>query len=209
MKPLLLILISGTLLTGRAQIPDLDEFTGDLDLELPTPASPTPAPASGLSRVHLFDAWEVVAALPEDATATVHLIVPEGTYLVSPNTERIASAYQRLAGEQNADWVFAAPLKVVLHADGNVSVAIRVKGEADRQLPPGLDLSPLPELKLAGKVVDIQVADRTHPLVMQAFTDIRRDALKAGWNLDRREFFFFPLEPGKVWFGLKVMAPSE
>jgi hypothetical protein len=214
MKSATAILVLGLFPNGWAQIPDLDAFTEDLDITLPPASTPTPSAESNLPRVHLFERWEAAAgfptfALPEETTSTFQLVIPEGTYVVAPNAARISEAYQQLAALQEADWAFSAPLKVVLHADGNVSVAIRMAEKGKLPLPPGLDLSPVPELRLVGNVADIQIADRVNPLVLGAFTGIQQDAEQAGWELDRREFFFLPLEPGKVWFGLKILDRTE
>lgn len=203
------LLLSGVLLFRiEAQIPDLDAFGGDLELDLPATVAAPLEDTGDLPPAHLFAGWEHIREfvswkdeLPGEEVQSLPL--PEGSYLVAPNVGSIAEGYTRLAdtlSHQSPEGVHL--LRIILHADGKFSVALWLPDASSVSLPPGVDISPVPETELIGFVTDIQVVDRSNPLVLQAFISLQNRAKAEGRILDRREFFFLPIEPGRVFFGL-------
>ncbi|WFB34388.1 hypothetical protein P3T73_09460 [Kiritimatiellota bacterium B12222] len=141
----------------------------------------------------------------ESATTLIPFTLPEATYLIVPNTARIDQAYLSLAEALHLmELTPTFPLKVVLHADGNYSVAVALKEAPTSPLPLSVDLSPLQEARYVAVEADIQQINKEHPPVLEAFTRLREAAHQAHITIDRSEFYFFPLSPGKVWFALRV-----
>ncbi len=213
---LLLTLLVGTL--SFAQLPDLDAFSEELDLTiLDSPEAEESPPAENPAN-HLFIGFEKMDLPPipkdmiqsEGQTPPLHLIqLPAGTYLVSPNPARIDRAYENIAtAAKHEKWVLQPPVKVVLHRDGNFSIAVGLEKQPTQQLPAGLDLSPLPQSIYAAVLADIQILQKDHPPVLQAFITVKEAAELSGLELDTREFFFFPQSPGKVWFALRVKGKN-
>lgn len=208
MKPVLAVLTL-LLVRAQAQLPDLDEFSQDLELDLP---AGTPAPAVDTSTLppnHLFSGWELVKELTGELNKLkdgeiLHLVLPPGPYLVAPNVPGIREGYRRISTAVTEETLQSGQLlKVVLHADGNFSTALFLSEAPGDQLPPGLDISPVPKTHLVGLITDIQVLDRASPLILNAFVRLQRQAAAEGIRLDRREFIFLPIEPGRVFFGLE------
>jgi hypothetical protein len=209
MMKYILAVLTVLLVRAQAQIPDLDEFSQDLELDLP---AGTPSPAeepSGLPSNHLFSGWELVKELTGELKKMkdeeiLHLVLPPGPYLVAPNVPGIPEGYRRISTAVSGEPMQSGQLlKVVLHADGNFSTALFLSEVPDGQLPPGLDISPVPKTHLMGLITDIQVLDRSSPLILNAFVRLQRQAAAEGITLDRREFVFLPIEPGRVFFGLE------
>jgi hypothetical protein len=197
----------------QAQIPDLDDFSRDLELTLPGEETEPIAEADGLPRHHLFSGWDFIKPYlswshdSRDETI-VHLLLPEGSYLVAPNVAGVATGYQRISELLRAGHLTSGGmLKVVLHADGNYSTALLLSEAPTQPVPPGLDISPLKKTHVMGLITDIQVLEKSSPLLLNAFVRLQQEASRNGWTLDRREFIFLPTEPGRVFFGLELLAP--
>lgn len=213
-----LLLAGGMLLfclRSPAQLPDLDEFGGDLFPETESRPTPVPEPQTDLPADHLFAGWEAIERLKlqgirPPVETVVSVVLPEGPYLVAPNVPGIAEGYRRLS-DFVLDHRLKNPLllKVVLHADGKFSVALLLEQVPDIPIPPGLDISPLPRKEIAGMATDLQVTDRKHPAVLRAFLKLQSHAEASGWELDRREFIYLPLEPGLVFFGLEAVRKPD
>lgn len=214
MKPLLIILVFWAL-HAQGQIPDLDEFSDDLDLELPGQQETSTTSRSSLPQNHLFAGWEEIKDLVEwdkmlRKGKILHFELPGGAYLVAPNVPSIPLAYVRTATTVGTDDVKSGNLlKVVLHADGNFSTALFLAEPPTQPIPPGLDISPVEKKHLVGMVSDIQRLDRSSPQVLNTFVRLQQEAKKKGWKLDRREFIFLPIEPGRVFFGLELIVPAK
>ena len=215
MKRISLILLTAFLIRLQAQLPDLDEFGGELILDLPAETEPDGLSEDGLPPNHLFAGWDHLKDLaswnrPLPAEKVVHLVLPQGMYLVAPNSSGLQDGYSRMARTvEEANLSSGSLVKVVLHADGNFSAALLLKEPPTQPIPPGLDISPVPETHLAGMITDVQELDRSSPLILQAFVALQKTAAEKGWKLDRREFFFLPIEPGKVFFGLEFNHPPQ
>jgi hypothetical protein len=200
-----------------AQPPDLDDLSRNLDLSpltAPTP-SPTPEPESLPSRADLHaDRGEIPAAaqLPaptEDPNELLLLTLPAGPRLVVPNPARLDRAWPLLRESiTSAQLHFKGPLFVVLHADGNFSVAGSILRDEPRPLPFGADISPQEELPLAGRWATLPEARRDHPDVLATFQLLRNQITARGLKTDSREFYFFPAEDGRVFFALRLIESA-
>ncbi|MGA0333454.1 MAG: hypothetical protein ACO3N7_05725 [Kiritimatiellia bacterium] len=219
MRFLLLIFLLRFSLYSPAQRPDVDALTRELDLSIlreengeepETPLRPPPH--------HVFVDFDRLPAVAPAAewlesfqNGNLYLLrLPAASYLVAPNPPRVDTSYAALAlALQELDLQARFPVKLVLHADGNFSVAVALAEPPDRPLPLGIDLSPLPALEFAAVEADIQLLDKTHPPVLDAYLRLQSLARSQGWTLDRKEFYFFPQSPGKVWFALRVQTPED
>ncbi len=212
------------LLTVRlsAQLPDLDTLSREVDLstlkprEVPSEPVETAPPSP---HTHLFAGIEALTPLSEPGEDSLQPIgdgklqilhLPAADYLVVPNPPRIDSAYHLLA-ETLAEMDISSgfPLKVVLHADSKFSVAIVLTQKKHDSLPLGVDISPLPPITLLGLDADIELLQRDHPPFLEAFQSIRSYARSVGFDLDTREFYALPREPGRVFFGLRINNPTR
>jgi len=222
MKPVFCLIIGLSAAAVGAQPADLDDWSGELDLSILETPSPTPSPTEppdvpAESLFSLFDRLPERRPPPENAFAAVvpgsdlHLLhLPAAQYLVVPNPPRVDEAYLRLTDAvERADLSPVFPLKTVLHADGNFSVAVALPETVERAVPVGTDLSPLPALRLIGIHADIPVARRDHPKVVNAFLRLREAARSAGFVLDTSEFYFLPRTPGSVFFALRVESGPD
>jgi hypothetical protein len=222
MKIRILLLLISTAAHLSAQPPDLDTFSRDVDLStLNTPAAPqvTPEANPDVPPTHLFAGFESLPPLPEPAeeqfqpvqeTELSLLRLPAAGYLVVPNPPRIDMAYARLAQAlAHLDQTPAFPLKVVLHADEKFSVAIALPEDRKEALPLGVDLSPLPAITLLGLYADIQLLRKDQPPVLEAYQTIRLYARSANVELDAAELYAIPLEPGRVFFALRIKNPPR
>jgi hypothetical protein len=186
----------------------LTELGEGLDLSILKEPEPTAMPEEAiLPARHLFAAFDQAprAEAPPAEKGLQTLELPAALYLVTPNPARIDTAYRHLhqaVDQLNLQTGF--PLKIVLHTDGNFSVGCRIKQAVEEALPAGTDISPQPATRLAGLWRDIQIADKTHPLVIQAVVDLRQAALEQEQILDTSEIYFLPVEPGKVFVGMRV-----
>jgi hypothetical protein len=199
-----------------AQPADVDALSHDLDLSILDPAEKTEAHSlpSQAPADHLFvqfDRLPEIAAPRDDQwvlvedSPLVKVNLPARSYLVVPNPARMDQAYSQMATaleDKLLKPVF--PLKIVLHADGNFSLAIALETPPSHALPQGVDLSPVQEMVFVGVEADIQVLRRNHPPVLQAYVLLQSAAKKAGLELETSELYFFPLSPGKVLLALPV-----
>ncbi|MDF3127847.1 hypothetical protein P0Y35_01430 [Kiritimatiellaeota bacterium B1221] len=214
-RPLLWTLLLTSI--GFAQLPDLDGFSSEIDFSiLDTTADDTDAPAAHPAN-HLFINFELLKLPPTDQNlfqdteqAGIKLLeFPAANYLVAPNPGRIDGAYTQLADAiAELDLQIRPPLKVVLHVDGNFSLALALEKDPQDFLPEGIDISPLPELRFVAVLADIQLLQKDHPPILEAYLQLQEAAQQYQWNLDRQEFYFFPQSPGKVWFALRVKGKN-
>jgi len=218
--PPLLISLSAFLLCRYipAQPADVDALSHDLDLsilknqdELFDELSDEEIPAD-----HLFIGFDKLGEIPEPEndqwspiadSPLILLDVPARSYLVVPNPARMYDAYTLLVeGLKDKTLEAVFPLNVLLHADGNFSLAVALREPPTKGLSQGLDISPVAKTVFAGVEADIQFLRKSHLPVLEAFTLLRTEAEKLGLELDRSELYFFPHSPGKVLLALPVKA---
>lgn len=204
-------------LSGFPQRPDVDDLTEELDLSLLDNPGKPPAEPADIPSNHLFVNFDLISVpVPAenqiqkaDEPGLYRISLPAAEYLVAPNPARMDDAYARLAqAVSNMKLKIHFPVKVLLHADGNFSVALPLGNPPEKPLPQGLDLSPQPKTVFAAVQADIQLLRKDHPPLLEAFLRLSEAATREGWELDRREFFLFPQSPGKVWFALRVIQDS-
>lgn len=189
------------------QADPLGELGEGLDLSVLDKTPPAPESESEVPARHLFFAFDQAPKVdaPEAEEGLVRLRLPRAPYLVAPNAARVDTAYRNLGKVANSlNLKPRFPLKLVLHADGNVSVGCALEEDPETALPPGIDISPRPALPLAGIWADVQVADKTHPQVLAAVVALRRHAAEADLDLDTSELYFLPAAPGKVLVALRI-----
>jgi len=206
-QPFVSLLIAGTFLCGLATASSIEELGEGLDLSILDEGSSESAAASETPALHLFSGIEKAPQpeRPELETGVQILTFSKGTTLVTPNAPRIDDAYRQLGEVVSAKHLKTQfPLKVILHADGNVSVGCGISEPVRTALPPGVDISPQHGMKLMGTFADVQMAERSHPPVVEAVVQIRKAAQASNLTVDTSEIYFLPLEPGKVWVGLML-----
>lgn len=198
---------------ARAETDPLGELGEGLDLSILDEKAASPAESEDDAPPrHLFASFDHLPAIErprnaadEDGEELQVLELPPAPYLVAPNPARVDDAYRRIGRAIGSlDLKPRFPLKVLLHADGNVSVAQALADAPDPALPSGLDLSPQPAVRLAGVWVDVQVADKTAPPVVAAVVALRRRAAEADLELDTSELYFLPAAPGNVLVALRI-----
>lgn len=188
---------------------EIDLFTRDLDLSGLQPPARNPEQRPEVNR-DLFEAWD---ALPEtlrtpdlgEEKAIEVLTLPAGPFLAVPNPASLPKAYALLnRALLEGDLRPLAPLIALLHTDGNVSIGCRVQSKASRPLPLGSDLSFMPELRLLVKVVSADAAQRTDPRLVSAAARLREHARQESLAVSSREHYLLPLEPGRIFLGLRL-----
>jgi hypothetical protein len=214
----LILILPGFLL---AQLTDVDALSRDLDLSIldETAETSDETAVGDVPASHLFINLDLIEipALPvrlledfQDERGLYTFTLPAATYIVIANPPRVDHAYKFLAETLSAHCLATAfPLKWVLHADGNFSLALRLVDTPEEGLPLGVGLSPIPEMHFAGVIADIQLMRKDHPPVLEAFTRLQQAAIDAKIPLDRSEFYFFPTSPGKVLFALRVINKNR
>ncbi|GEM_PF-1092061 len=202
----MMLLMTAVLWSTVGRSSSIDDLGKGLDLSILDP-SPDTSSEPETPALHLFSGFEQAPspALPKIEAGVQVLRFEKSITLVAPNTPRIDEAYRQLGDiVKSKKLKVTFPLKVILHADGNVSVGCGLETSIDTALPPGTDISPQEETTLMGTIADVQIAERSHPPVVEAVVRIRTHALKQGKHLDPSEIYFLPLEPGKVWVGLTL-----
>lgn len=205
-----------------AQNADVDGLSRDLDLSILdkslSPAADLEGNDEEVPASHLFVNFELINLPPApesivksdpEASGLMRFTLPAAPYVVIANPARMDLAYEKLSEvlrENDLETTF--PFKVALHADGNFSLAWALSKKPQGALPLGIDLSPFPEMSFAGVFADIQLLRKDHPPVLEAFTRLQAAARAQNIELERLEFYFFPLAPGRVLFALRVKQTS-
>jgi len=217
--PVCLILIAVSVRLP-AQVPDVDEWGRDIDFSILRPQSkPDDRPEGDFPATHLFgniqkltDWPEAPSGMPEPLpdNPLVKMELPAATHLVVPNPPVLGDAYPRLqAAVDHLELTPRFPLKVLFHADSRFSVALALKEPPGEPVPLGVDLSPLPAMKVLGVTADIQLVERPHPPLVDAVRTLRLEARRLNIPLRTEEILLFPLEPGRVVVGMEIKQSED
>ncbi|MCC5844821.1 MAG: hypothetical protein JJU05_11270 [Verrucomicrobia bacterium] len=212
MRSFLLSMTLAVLRTALLCLPvradDIDLFTRDLDLSgLQLPARQLREPPE--ENRNLFEAWDRLpealrTPLPE-VEAVQTLTLPAGLFLAVPNPVNLPDAYTLLSRALlQADLAPVAPLVVLIHTDGNVSVGCRVNMTESTPLPLGTDLSYMPERRLLVTSIEADTARRTESNLAAAAARLRQHAHRHNITVQTRELYLLPQSPGQILFGLLI-----
>lgn len=180
--------------------------------DFPVPEIRTPPPAQAENR-EIFTGWpHLPEALrtfaPPEMEGVSEWALPPSQLLVVANPLDLPDAYRQL-GEAitQAELEIEPPLILLLHADGNVSVGVRVQDAEIPPLPIGVDVSPLPAMRLYLQPVVGHEARRAQPAFARAAGDIRQHAAQQGQSLQTRDLFLFPGMENTLLFGMRLDNP--
>ena len=173
-----------------------------------------PAPVAEDRRI--FQGWTQLPAaavefdLPR-GDAVEEMALPAGNLLVVANPANLPQAYALIANAvKETELEVSPPLMIVIHADDNVSVGLRVKGDDIPPLPLGADISPQPPMRWLLVRVELDEdaeARRGEPAFVRAAARLRREARERDLRLLTRELYLFPGAENTLLFGMRLENP--
>ncbi|MCH8511601.1 MAG: hypothetical protein LAT83_08095 [Kiritimatiellae bacterium] len=170
-------------------------------------------PAPTVENRRIFQGWEhLPQSVREFETPPGKIVeemaLPAGNLLVVANPANLARAYALIGDAvKKAELEVSPPLMIVIHADDNVSVGLRVDGEDIPPLPLGADISPLPPMRWLLVRVELEEAAearRAEPAFVRAAARLRLEARERNLQLHARELYLFPGQENTLLFGMRV-----